>query len=92
MRMTSMSALLGVSLALYPAVATAQGAPLLTLADTTLFPEGIVRDDARSRWLLSSVRQRTVVAGPTCSSNRTAGSLTSISTVTGRVGGIASSS
>lgn len=28
------------------ASARAQGAPLLTLADTTLFPEGIVRDGA----------------------------------------------
>lgn len=27
----------------------AQGAPLLTLADTTLFPEGIARDAARGR-------------------------------------------
>lgn len=52
----------GASLALVPDAATAQGAPLLTLSDTTLFPEGIVRDEARSRWLLSSVRQRTVVA------------------------------
>lgn len=53
---------LGATLALAPVAAVAQGAPLLTLSDTTLFPEGIVRDDARSRWLLSSVRQRTVVA------------------------------
>lgn len=40
----------------------AQGAPLLTLADTALFPEGISRDAARARWLVSSVRNRTVVA------------------------------
>lgn len=40
----------------------AQGAPLLTLADTTLFPEGIARDETRGRWLLSSIRQRTIVA------------------------------
>jgi hypothetical protein len=44
------------------APAQAAGAPLLVLADTTLFPEGIVRDAARQRWLLSSIRQRTIVA------------------------------
>jgi DNA-binding beta-propeller fold protein YncE len=50
------------ALALLHTHAHAQGTPLLTLADTTLFPEGIVRDDLRGRWLVSSVRQRTVVA------------------------------
>jgi len=40
----------------------AQGTTLLTVSDTTLFPEGVVRDAARSRWLLSSIRQRTIVA------------------------------
>lgn len=58
-------ALLGAAL-LSPVVDTsalaAQGAPLLTLADTTLFPEGISRDAARHRWLVSSVRHRTIVA------------------------------
>ncbi len=70
--------MIGAALALWPAIGSAQtpgsaastpapaapspGAPLLILADTTLFPEGIVRDEARHRWLLSSVRQRTVVA------------------------------
>ena len=48
--------------ALVAPAARAQGSTLLALADTTLFPEGIVRDSARGRWLLSSVRQRTVVA------------------------------
>lgn len=54
--------LLAAALGLLPSVARAQGSTLLTLADTTLFPEGIVRDSARHRWLISSVRQRTVVA------------------------------
>ena len=54
--------MLGVVIALVPPAARAQGSTLLALADTTLFPEGIVRDSARGRWLLSSVRQRTVVA------------------------------
>jgi hypothetical protein len=40
----------------------AQGAPLFVLNDTLLFPEGISRDVARSRWLVSSVHRRTVVA------------------------------
>ena len=40
----------------------AQGAPLFVLADTLLFPEGLARDVARSRWLVSSVHRRTVVA------------------------------
>lgn len=40
----------------------AQGAPLLTLPDTSLFPEGIARDEVRGRWLLSSIRRRTIVA------------------------------
>jgi len=54
--------LLTVVLVLLPMRLPAQGSALLTLSDTTLFPEGIVRDSARGRWLLSSVRQRTVVA------------------------------
>ena len=49
-------------IALAPCAAQTQGSALLTLTDTTLFPEGIVRDSARGRWLLSSVRQRTIVA------------------------------
>lgn len=40
----------------------AQGAPLFVLDDTLLFPEGISRDAARGRWLVSSVHRRTVVA------------------------------
>lgn len=40
----------------------AQGAPLFVLTDTLLFPEGISRDAARDRWLVSSVHQRTIVA------------------------------
>ena len=35
---------------------------LLRLADTLLHPEGIAWDGARERWLVSSVRQRKVVA------------------------------
>ena len=42
--------------------AGAQGAPLLTLADSTLFPEGISRDAAGGRWIISSIRKRTIVA------------------------------
>lgn len=60
-RASSIVWMLGVVIALGPAAARAQGSTLLTIADTTLFPEGIVRDSARGRWLLSSVRQRTVV-------------------------------
>lgn len=56
----SLAALLVISGTAAPAQSS--GAPLLTLADTSLFPEGISRDSARSRWLLSSIMQRTVVA------------------------------
>ena len=57
-----LATLIALAPAAAPGAAQAQGSALLTLADTTLFPEGIVRDAARGRWLLSSVRQRTVVA------------------------------
>ncbi len=56
------------ALALAPDAARAQaaappaGTTLLTVADTMLFPEGIVRDEARSRWLLSSILHRTIIA------------------------------
>ncbi len=54
--------ILAATVILLPSIALAQGSTLLALTDTTLFPEGIVRDSARHRWLISSVRQRTVVA------------------------------
>lgn len=38
------------------------GAPLVVVDDSTLFPEGLVRDAARGRWLVSSIRHRTIVA------------------------------
>ena len=40
----------------------AAGAPLVIADDSTLFPEGLVRDAARGRWLVSSIRHRTIVA------------------------------
>ncbi|MCC7002445.1 MAG: hypothetical protein IT357_09850 [Gemmatimonadaceae bacterium] len=56
------AALLGVCALLAGTSLAAQGAPLFVLNDTLLFPEGISRDAARSRWLVSSVHRRTVVA------------------------------
>lgn len=66
------TATLAAGLALLPVQLAAQGSAtppptqrssaLLTLPDSLLHPEGIAWDQARSRWLVSSVRQRKVVA------------------------------
>lgn len=63
-RLLALLSILAVSLGAQarPAGGPVLSTPYLILADTTLFPEGIVRDEPRARWLLSSIHQRTVVA------------------------------
>lgn len=61
-RLRAPLAALAACLLLGSASLSAQGAPLFVLNDTLLFPEGISRDAARGRWLVSSVHRRTVVA------------------------------
>lgn len=63
---TAAFALASVPLDLTAQASSAPAAPrsttLLTLADSLLHPEGIAWDARRQRWLISSVRQRKVVA------------------------------